>query len=373
MLLAAPSKAGKSYSSLAFALYLASKFDGRLGVIETEHKAINKYIGDTIDGLYVGRVVDGRRVPELPCCYLESYSPTNYTAAIRSAASAGLNPLLIDSLSHAWEGTGGTLDQVDRFDDWKDATPKHREMLEAILSYPGHVFVTARQETKYVVELGTNSKGKEVNIPRKIGLQPIQRKHTEYEFDIVATLDSEHTMSVGGRGFHTWGKVDGAIVPCPRASWIEPVWQWLQEGQPMISKELCDQIVEAAKAVNMPLAAFQAAIQKRGADKLANLSPEAGGDFLAKLRAKKPALDPLQVGVSVNATSIEDPNGPCTPGTQEQIKALAQQAGFDKEALKAIVRKRGVERLVELTQKQAEEIVAKLFGKVTAKGAAQTF
>jgi hypothetical protein len=115
---------------------------------------------------------------------------------MREAAAAKYPTLVIDSLSHAWMGKGGLLDQADqkggRFDAWKVLTPKQHALIDAILSYPGDVIVTMRTKTEYVVE--TNSNGKAA--PRKVGLAPIQKDGVEYEFDVAGSMSVDNVLTI---------------------------------------------------------------------------------------------------------------------------------------------------------------------------------
>jgi len=161
---------------------------GQMAVIDTERGSARKYVGE------FGIQFQGIE--------LETFGPQNYVAAIKAAADAKFPVLVIDSLSHAWMGAGGLLEQVDEFAKreqsgnsfaaWKKGTPIQTQFIESILSYPGHVIVTMRSKTEYVIE--PNSKGKMA--PRKIGMAPVQRDGMEYEFDIFADVTPDHDMIV---------------------------------------------------------------------------------------------------------------------------------------------------------------------------------
>lgn len=219
MALDGPSGAGKTFTALRFAFSLGQ----RVAVINTESGAIEKYLGLKPDGVEW----------QFDLADLGSYAPTDYTAAILAAGKAGYDVLLIDSLSHAWEGEGGVLEQVDRkggnkfTDGWKDVTPQHRRMVEAILRSPCHVIATMRTKMAYVLEEGVNRQGKTVQVPRKVGMAPIQRAGMEYEFDIVGDIDHTHTLTVSKT---RCPDIDGAIVVKPGAPFIQPVVDWLQDG-----------------------------------------------------------------------------------------------------------------------------------------------
>src|SRR5690606_31243306 len=139
-------------------------------------------------------------VADFDVCELESFSPRAYVDAIHAAAAAGYPVLVIDSLSHAWSGKDGALEQVERrasnaagkFGAWREVTPMHNELVDTILGYPGHVIATMRVKTEYLVE--ENERGKKT--VRKVGLAPVQRDGMEYEFDLVGDMDHAHTLTV---------------------------------------------------------------------------------------------------------------------------------------------------------------------------------
>jgi hypothetical protein len=71
---------------------------------------------------------------------------------------------------------------------WREVTPDHNALVEALLSSRCHIIVTMRVKTEYVLE--TNDRGKQV--PRKVGLAPVQRDGVEYEFTVVMDIDIDH-------------------------------------------------------------------------------------------------------------------------------------------------------------------------------------
>lgn len=216
--LCGPSGAGKTYTALVLAHALIGP-QGRIALIDTEHGSASKYAGTQADG----------HTWAWDHLSLEHYAPARYIDAIQAANDGSYDVLVIDSLSHAWAGTGGALDQVDhsrdanKFGAWRSVTPQHNALVEAILACRCHVIATMRSKTEYVLE--ADERGKQV--PRKIGTKPIQRDGVEYEFDIVADLDHQHTMTVSKTRCPA---VDGDIVHRPTGSWIEPVRRWLYDG-----------------------------------------------------------------------------------------------------------------------------------------------
>jgi hypothetical protein len=68
----------------------------------------------------------------------------------------------LDSLSHAWIGKDGALEQVDKaaerdprnnsFTAWRNVTPKHNKLVDTMLSCKAHLIATIRAKTEFVQE-----------------------------------------------------------------------------------------------------------------------------------------------------------------------------------------------------------------------------
>lgn len=129
-----------------------------------------------------------------------SFDPMQYVSKIKEAEAAGAEVIIVDSLTHAWSGSGGALEQVDnrsaqggnKYTAWRDVTPKHNALVDAILQCKAHVICTMRTKVEYVLE--PNDKGKMV--PRKVGLKPVQREGMEYEFTVVMDMADNHMATV---------------------------------------------------------------------------------------------------------------------------------------------------------------------------------
>lgn len=207
-----PAGSGKSFSALRIATALAQ--GGKIAAFDTERKSLSKYAGDVNPdgGVFAFDVEDDMR----------DFDTRRYIDAIRAAADGGYAVLVIDSLSHAWAGPGGILEFVDskkgsgnNFAAWRDATPMHNRLVDTILNAPLHVVATMRTKMEYVLE--DDGKGKKV--PRKVGMQPVQRDGVEYEFDVIADMD-DSTMTISktrcaplkGRRFVEPGKDLAAVL-----------------------------------------------------------------------------------------------------------------------------------------------------------------
>lgn len=191
MALCGVSGAGKTLS----ALYIAYGITGdwkKVALIDTEHGR-GKFYADRQDfGIPTGKYL---------YCELEPpYSPDRYIDAVRSAASAvgedGV--IIIDSFSHAWNNEGGVLDiksEIARttpgkndYTAWGEAGKYQNNLVNTILAVNAHTIVTLRAKMAYAMEV--NERGK--TVPVKIGLAPVQRDDTEYEFDIVMNIGRDH-------------------------------------------------------------------------------------------------------------------------------------------------------------------------------------
>jgi hypothetical protein len=180
-----PAGTGKTYS----ALLIAGGLGKRVGLIDTEHGS-----GD----LYADLLPEGYDVLPLT----PPFSPARYVEAIHMLEQAGCDVIIVDSLSHAWNGEGGSLDRQGKIADksgnswqaWRQVTPEHNALVEALLQSPCHIIATMRSKTEYVQEKDERT-GK--NVVRKVGLAPIMRDGIEYEFTVFLELDQQHMAFVG--------------------------------------------------------------------------------------------------------------------------------------------------------------------------------
>lgn len=211
--LSGPSGSGKTYTALA----LATALSDRVAVIDTERGSASKYVG--LNGWQFDTVQP------------DSFSPLSLVDLLGAAAGAEYGCVIIDSLSHYWMGVDGMLEQADRrarngnsFSGWKEVRPEERRMIDALVAYPGHVVVTMRSKTEYVIE--ENERGKKA--PRKVGLKPEQRDGIEYEFDVVGDLDHDNTLTVVKSRIHTLAK---AVIPLPGEDLATQIRDWLSDGE----------------------------------------------------------------------------------------------------------------------------------------------
>jgi nucleoside-triphosphatase THEP1 len=214
--LVGPTGAGKTYTALTLAQQLGPK----VLVIDTENKSSIKYSRD-----FTFQVIG-----------LTDYRLERYLAVLDFAAEQKVDVVVIDSLSHAWAGQGGALEMAEQmgrakyggntFAGWAEVTPLQNRLIETILNYPVHLIATMRMKMKYA--LVENDKGKKV--PRKLGLDIVQRDTFEYEFDIIGQLDIDHNLLVTKT---RCSALDGYVAHKPGSELGRIIRDWLTEGAPL--------------------------------------------------------------------------------------------------------------------------------------------
>ena len=217
--LTGPSGSGKTYTALSIGTGLLPE-GGTLGVIDTERGSASKYAG-----LFTFKTMK-----------LPSFEPQALIRALAVAAARGIDVIIIDSLTHFWSGRGGALAQVDAktkasnsknafTTGWKDVSPLLLDMVDAILSYPGHVICTMRVKTEWVIQ--ENDRGKKE--PTKVGTKLDQREGMDYEFDLVGALNQDHMMTIDKSRYPTIEV--GSAHDRPDFAFGQTIAQWLDDGE----------------------------------------------------------------------------------------------------------------------------------------------
>lgn len=181
-----PSGSGKTYSALLFAYGLVGDWE-KICVIDSEVGSSNNYA-------HLGEF----NVLELSA----PFSPDRYIEAIKAAESAGMEAIVIDSVSHEWDGKGGCLEINDHLAQtkykgntwaaWSETTPRHQKFIEAIVGSKAHIIATSRSKTETTLVDGK---------PKKVGTKDIQRDGFEYEMTLMFNIDrdSHFAMAVKDR------------------------------------------------------------------------------------------------------------------------------------------------------------------------------
>jgi hypothetical protein len=96
-----------------------------------------------------------------------------------------------------------------------------RDLIEAILNFPGHIIATMRSKTEW--QTGAKK-------PTRVGLAPEQGKGIEYEFDILFEINPGHLANIiKDRS----GKFQDKIIDRPDKKFGLEIAEWLSDGAPV--------------------------------------------------------------------------------------------------------------------------------------------
>jgi len=209
--LSAVSGGGKTYSAILIAKGLCGDL-GKVAIIDTENGSADLYahLGDF-------------NVVTLTA----PFTPERYIEAIKSCEKAGMEVIIVDSISHEWDGKGGCLEIVEslggKYQDWAKVTPRHQAFIDAIIHSPSHVITTVRRKQDYEMI----REGNKVRI-EKAGLKEITREGFEYELTINLELDTHHNATASkDRTQLFMGKP--AFVPSEKTG--ELIAAWCEQGE----------------------------------------------------------------------------------------------------------------------------------------------
>ncbi len=224
-----PTGAGKTWTSLDVATHLVEEGE-RIMVIDTERGSARNY---------------ARAFKFAHMDWKPPYHPGELAEAILELGSSGkFGCLVVDSLSHFWKASGGTLDQKDRisargganaqnsYTAWNEAGKLQDSMIEAILSCPVHIICTMRSKMAYAIEEYQDGNRTKTRVT-KVGLAPVQRDDTEYEFTVIGEMDlATHRLVVTKSRIHD---VADQVYSAGQAKQLGiAVRDWLAASEPEI-------------------------------------------------------------------------------------------------------------------------------------------
>lgn len=209
-----PSGSGKTYG----ALLVAKGIGGKIAVIDTERGSASLY----------SHLADFDVLELTP-----PYTPERFSEAVTAAGAAGYDVLIIDSISHEWNGVGGCLELVDAvaqakykgnsWSAWNEVTPRHRAFLDALLRSPLHIIATMRSKTE-TAQTEENGRKKVV----KLGMKSEQRDGVEYEFTTVLDIVHEGHYALASKD--RTGLFQGDPAKISEATG-ERLLDWLESGE----------------------------------------------------------------------------------------------------------------------------------------------
>lgn len=210
--LSAVSGGGKTYSALLIAYGLCGDYN-KVAVIDTENHSAELYA----------------HLGEYNVLPLEApYSPERYIQAIKTCEDSGMEVIIIDSITHEWDGKGGIIEisnsmTGNSFTNWAKLTPRHQAFIDSILQSKCHVITTVRRKQDY--EMTKDSSGK-LQV-QKAGLKEVTREGFEYELTVNLELDQNHNATASK---DRTGLFAGKPQFTPTADTGKLIRQWCESG-----------------------------------------------------------------------------------------------------------------------------------------------
>jgi len=96
-------------------------------------------------------------------------------------------------------------------------------LVNAILTFDGHVIAAMRTKTEWTTEKSSNGK----SAPVRVGLAPEQGKGIEYEFDMLMEINPDHIAHVIK---DRTGKYQDKLIEKPSEQLGQELMAWLSEG-----------------------------------------------------------------------------------------------------------------------------------------------
>jgi len=225
MNIASPSGFGKTYSALLLGYGITGDWE-KIAVIDTENDSASLY---SHLGAFKTLRLDA------------PYSPDRYIQAIDTCEKAGMELVIIDSITHIWKGTGGILEYQNalggRYQDWAKATPLYQKWLNRVLQSNCHIITTNRKKQAYnLVTEGNKTK------VEKAGLDDEIRDGYEYEMTLAFEIINDKHMARASKDR------TGLFVNLPEFV-ISPetgkmILHWCQSGEEINSEVIFDRIGE---------------------------------------------------------------------------------------------------------------------------------
>lgn len=180
--LCAPSGGGKTLSALRLAAGLTYATSEPIVMIDTENGR----------GLQYAPSPGTEASPPLTYDFMhlsleKPFSPDRIRNAVYAAAQEKPGVIIIDSMTHEWQGVGGMLDMVDeaggQFRAWKEPKKKHLNLMNRLSGMPCHVILCMRAKERYE-QVSIGGKWEIVNA----GFSPVCETGLPYDMTINLLL-----------------------------------------------------------------------------------------------------------------------------------------------------------------------------------------
>ena len=236
-----PTGSGKTCSALLLAYGLvqaahpewtSAQCWAKICIVDTENGSAKLYANFNVPNTnyHIGKFLT---VPLKP-----PYEATKFIESVHACEEAGMEVVIIDSLSAYWQGEGGALDKQGKiaartgnsYTAWRDVTPEYNRVIDTILQSSCHVIMCSRAKMDYVQEKNANGK----TVVRTVGMGLQARDGLEYEAtlhfmisvpDHIANATKDRTGLFDGKYF----------IITPETG--KEIYCWLSSGVPEAPKE----------------------------------------------------------------------------------------------------------------------------------------
>lgn len=121
------------------------------------------------------------------------FTPEKYLAAVQEAERRGFKAIVIDSMSHEFDGEGGLMEMADNSNAkgpaaWKDPKMRHKKMMNGFLQMRTHLTFCLRAEEK--IDMSQKDQRGKI-IVQSQGWVPIQEKRFMYEMTASFTMNPQ--------------------------------------------------------------------------------------------------------------------------------------------------------------------------------------
>ena len=264
MQLIGPSGSGKTLGGLILAYGMMKEkypemdeFDlwGKIGLVDTEHERALIYEGMQFGTTTVGQFFH--------MDLQKPYSFESYKRSVDGLVKEGVEVVIIDSASHAWEGEGGVLDLQQelggKFQSWNDANKQAYNPLVSLLvgeMHGVHIISTVRAKQDYAMQKNEHTEKMEI---AKLGLKPIQRDSLEYEMQIVLRIDMDHKFLASKDNSTLFKDQYGTIEQEHGAN----LYKWVEKGEDIFAERRAAEEAALQKRISR-VEAMQAKVEEYG-------------------------------------------------------------------------------------------------------------
>lgn len=261
---------GKTYTALAIGIHLCKRLRldpaTALAVIDTEET-------DSPDQEKQG---SAEKYENRPCncsrCHREGprfafrtmvlpsthRSPDDYQRAMKVCREAGVVVLVIDGLTEAWRSLLRLVSEVEardrKADGWSVARPVHKQFVEALLHYPGHLICCMRAKPE--------SRHKDSEFQSAAAL-PDQDPGILHEFDVACFVDGGTSYVVKTR----YDPIEGHSFPRGGDDMAEHLLAWCADPHNPGGKPLNEIVAELRVKIEAALTTATPEVQRQAKDK----------------------------------------------------------------------------------------------------------